>query len=89
MKQPDDQNPKQLHLLGDTPVDLDELIPVLRERLGLEDGDAVRLAHEVVVLRAACEAALAWVDNMRIVPGGERHRLQTRLRLALGKDPHP
>jgi hypothetical protein len=89
MKHPDDPTPEPLRLLGDTQVNLDELIPLLRDRLGLEDGDALRLTHEVVVLRAACEAALAWISNMRIVPGGDRHRLQTRLLLALGKAPHP
>lgn len=34
----------------------------------------------------ACEAALGWVENMRIVPGGERDRLRKQLRRALGKE---
>jgi len=36
-------------------------------------------------LSTACEAALKWVENMRIVPGGDRDKLRRQLRAALGK----
>ena len=35
-------------------------------------------------LRSAAVLALAWLEGMRIVPGGERERLQNALRGALG-----
>lgn len=44
-------------------------------------------AADAQALAEACEAALAWVENMRIVPGGERDRLRRQLRAALGKPP--
>lgn len=37
-------------------------------------------------LGAACHAALTFVENMRIVPGGVRDRLRRQLRRALGKE---
>ena len=43
-----------------------------------------RLRIQVSMLRTACELALRWVKNMRIVPGGERDKLRQALELALG-----
>lgn len=47
------------------------------------------LLDEIELLRDACETAVKWVENMRIVAGGERERLRDKLRNALGprKDP--
>lgn len=42
-----------------------------------------RLTVGVAMLRTACGLALAWLENMRIVPGGERARLRDALRMAL------
>lgn len=42
------------------------------------------LLDEIDLLRDACSAALKWVENMRIVEGGERARLRDKLRHALG-----
>jgi len=40
-------------------------------------------AEQIQSLRAACQSALAWVSNMKIVPGGERERLRDKLKRAL------
>ena len=69
------------------PADLDRMLDWAEAELGLEAGQVKDLVRETAVLRAACRAALAWVENMKIVPGGERDRLRIRLCLALGKDP--
>jgi len=42
------------------------------------------LLDEIELLRHACSAALQWVENMRIVEGGERARLRDKLQHALG-----
>jgi len=42
------------------------------------------LLDEIELLRDACSTALKWVENMRIVAGGERERLRDKLRHALG-----
>lgn len=42
-----------------------------------------RILDEIELLRAACTMALKWVENMRIVPGGERARLRDALLRAL------
>jgi hypothetical protein len=42
------------------------------------------LLDEIELLRDACSTALKWVENMRIVEGGERARLRDKLRHALG-----
>lgn len=44
-------------------------------------------AHKIELLERACEAALRWVENMRIEPGGQRDLLRRQLREALGKPP--
>ena len=50
---------------------------------GLAD-EVHRLRICVSMLREACSLALSWVENMRIIPGGERDKLRQALRLALG-----
>lgn len=42
------------------------------------------LLDEIELLREAASAALKWVENMRIVEGGDRARLRDKLRNALG-----
>jgi hypothetical protein len=47
------------------------------------------LLDEIELLREACQSALRWVENMRIVEGGERARLRDVLRNALGPRTEP
>lgn len=72
------------------PYDLDYFLEWSERELPGDARESVTgLVRETAVLRAACATALAWVENMKIVPGGERDRLRVQLRLALGKDPQP
>lgn len=43
-----------------------------------------QLRNRAAKLTSACEQALAWVQNTRIVPDGERDRLRQALKDALG-----
>lgn len=68
-----------------------EDIEILRKALGsTPDKEAVRALIRVttalsnrIKLFQACSSALKWLENMRIIRGGERHRLQLELRSAL------
>ena len=60
------------------------------ETYALECVNAVpALLDENERLRKAAAAALAWVENMRIVEGGERARLRDALRAALVQEKDP
>jgi len=69
------------------PCDLDYILEWSERELGIEGRTVSDLVKETAVLRTACRAALAWVRNMRVVPGGERDRLRIQLCRALGEDP--
>lgn len=69
------------------PADLDQIREWAKQELGADQAVVSHLVTETAVLRTACRAALSWVRNMRVVPGGERDKLRIQLCLALGEEP--
>ena len=68
-------------------ADLRATLDWAERELGIEGATVRDLVLEIEALRWACKSALAWVQNMKIVPGGERDRLRIQLCRALGIEP--
>lgn len=60
-----------------------ELLELADHTIKVHEATIAAKTATIEALTNACSAALKWVENMRIVPGGDRARLRDQLRSAL------